>query len=1107
MHDADIASHVAACAACAELARSRQIGLRATALDSETAAAIARTDDADSTSLAIGGFVGGRYRVVRFIARGGMGEVYEAFDEELRVRVALKIATRSTGVALDRFRREVLLARRVTHHNVCRLFEIGFEPIGNRDVPYCTMELLEGTTLSERLVRGPLTASEARAIVQQIAAGLQAAHDVGVIHRDFKSNNILLVRDGEGRERAVISDFGLARASTPITDDGTALTSEQALIGTPAYMAPEQVECKPVSAASDIYALGVVMFEMLTGELPFRADTPMATAVLRLTQPAPSVRSRRTELSAAWDSVIARCLELDPAKRFSRANDVAAALDGGPPARPWRTIAASIAGVAALAFALADPIDLSALQPANAAAPIALPAATTRTLIVLDPTTDRDAWRATAEGELLRAELRVPGRVSVVNGYATARLARDLMIGASPPAHATIVRLAAVTPAQLLLTGALRGDQLEVRLIDLASGRPVATDREPVPGGDLAAATARLGDRLRRLLAGADVVLDADHAAKVLPAAPEAARQYAEGLTRARALDHHGAITALSRVTELAPDFGLAYIALVGELRAGRQTIKATAAAKRAFELAGGLRSDERLRAEAIYRESRGEFRLAADLWSTLLAAEPDNTDVAMALARAHSFDHHVERCYESLDAMRRRPPPVGDDPRLDLQEAWCAGTSGDFRRALSAATRADIKAGVRGSRDVQAEAVGLEGQMLANAGEYNRAVSVLERAKQLNEALHDDKNVFEAIRQLAYVLGEQGKNVEAERAYAEALEVARKMDDRLGEGIVLNDYGQFVPRAEDALAMFRKGLVIARELNDDRLITALLLNLANKLDAVGQVEEAVTTYREVIERATAQQDGGNLSTAQMNMGDSLIKLNRPREALPLIDQALASFKERGDEDGVGYALLSRGDAHWQTGDLKGAREDLEASLALRIKLDEQRNIAQSQDKLVRLDLAEDKAAAAEPLAQAALAERRREGDPEQTAAALVTLAHVLVVLGRTQEALAAVDEAERLAKPDPAQTTGPVSAIEIAFVRALAAPTAAADQLAIIRASARRPDCSYCPSEALLEEGQVERAAGHGARARVLLTEARRLAHAVHAEDLAARATRLLAN
>ncbi len=1048
-------------------------------------------------ALKAGAFVGGRYRVVRFIARGGMGEVYEAFDEELRVAVALKVATKTTGRALDRFKREVTLARRVTHRNVCRLFEIGFETLAGETVPYCTMELLGGETLSERLERGPLAIADARAIVDQITAGLGAAHDVGVIHRDFKSNNIILVKDGDGGERAVISDFGLARAEPGVVGDGSNLTADQALVGTPAYMAPEQVECKPATTATDIYALGVVMFELVTGDLPFRADTPMATAVLRLTQPPPSARTRRPELPASWDLAIRRCLELSPAARFARAAEVREALDAAPPRRilPW---AIGGGALAAAAIAAAVGLPVRGEHASARAIPKTVPGHV-RGLVITDPTAS-DAWRGTEAGELLRAELRVPGSVMPLDGDETAPLAR-MLAGANDgeTRKSAVVRIGATTTAQILITGSLRPGELRVQLIDLASGQPIEDYAQPIAGDDLAGAIAHLGTQLRDRLAGADVALDADHTAKVLPAQPDAARAYAEGLAAARAHDHLHAIAALEQATSLAKDFAPAYIALVGELRAVRQRAKAAKAAETAFSLAGSLRSDQRLRAEALYRESRSEWPQAGNLWSTLLAAQPDDVDVACALAKAVGNDD-ATKCYPVLDRLRERPAPIGDDPRLDVQEALCARQAGDFRRALSAATRADVKAEVRGAREVQQSALALEGEQLANAGEYDRALVVLGRARHVAESLGDREAQLEDMRQAGFVLGEQGKLEEAMATYKAAIDSARQIGYRLLEGILMNDLGQVLPRASDALAMFQDCLAIAKEQGDERLITAASLNVGNKQDALGDYEGALATYADVIARAKTQHDDENLATALMNSGNTMMRLERYPQAVPRIDEALASFEERGDEDGVGYALMSRATAHLGQGDFTAARTDFEASLAKRAKLGETRNVAKTQIELARLDLEEDKPADAEPLARAAVTVYRGDGDVDELANGLRTLARVLITLGKRDEATAAIDESDRIIKPDAN------AASEDALIRGLADPAHADAQLAIIHASQRDPSCHDCGIIGLLDEAQLERGLGHTARAHALLVQVRERAKAVHSADVVARVTRLLA-
>ncbi len=287
-----------------------------------------------------------RYEVEGFIARGGMGEVYRVFDRELGERIALKtIRPRAVDdpQALDRFRREIQLARKISHLNVCRIFDLGRHAVeGSEDVVFLTMELLSGISLRARLKEGPMTPAEALSVVRQLCAGLGAAHRKGIIHRDLKPSNVFLVPEGEGT-RVVIADFGLAR--TEVKDDGEqTVTRTGELLGTPAYMAPEQLEGEEATAASDIYAVGLVIYELLTGARPFEGSSAFQTALNKLRETPSTPSSRVRGLHPRWDHTILRCLETEPAERFEHVEDIPAALAGqrsggrSHDAVPWRRI-------------------------------------------------------------------------------------------------------------------------------------------------------------------------------------------------------------------------------------------------------------------------------------------------------------------------------------------------------------------------------------------------------------------------------------------------------------------------------------------------------------------------------------------------------------------------------------------------------------------------------------------------------------------------------------------------------------------------------------------------------------------------------------------------
>jgi serine/threonine protein kinase len=307
-------------------------------------------------TLAVGERVLGRYEIRRFIARGGMGEVYEAFDLLLDERVALKTLASTVlddDHAAFRFKGEVRLARRVTHSHVCRILEFGVHTRRHalheeESIPFLTMEFLSGETLAERLGRrSRYTPAEALPVLRQILAGLKAIHDAGIVHRDLKSENVFLVADPRGEERAVLMDFGLARAV-----DGSVPTTMPhrvaGLAGTIDCMAPEQIHGGiPVGPAADVFAVGVLIFELLTGQRPFVRVPPWQ----RLNDPSPRLQSVAPHLPRAWDALVRRCLERKPVDRYAHLDELVAALPAEE-TRPRRRLWLALATTAAVALAL-----------------------------------------------------------------------------------------------------------------------------------------------------------------------------------------------------------------------------------------------------------------------------------------------------------------------------------------------------------------------------------------------------------------------------------------------------------------------------------------------------------------------------------------------------------------------------------------------------------------------------------------------------------------------------------------------------------------------------------------------------------------------------------
>lgn len=278
-------------------------------------------------SLAVGARVG-PYEILGSLGAGGMGEVYRARDPRLDRAVAIKIVTASRDISpaqTERFLREARAIGRISHPHICTLHDVGQQD----DVPFLVMELLEGPTLAERIEQGPVPVGEALRIAVQIARALDGAHRSGVIHRDLKPSNVMLTASG-----VKLLDFGLAKLREVDPDEiASALTKslwqsvDGTVLGTLPYMAPEQVEGHAADARTDIFAVGVVLFEMLTGDTPFKGDSRASLTAAILTHAPPPITSLVSAASPGLNRIVEQCLKKNPEERWQSARDLATALE------------------------------------------------------------------------------------------------------------------------------------------------------------------------------------------------------------------------------------------------------------------------------------------------------------------------------------------------------------------------------------------------------------------------------------------------------------------------------------------------------------------------------------------------------------------------------------------------------------------------------------------------------------------------------------------------------------------------------------------------------------------------------------------------------------
>src|SRR6266446_3899783 len=265
-----------------------------------------------------GRVLAGRYEILQLLGRGGMGAVYKARDTELDRIVALKLIrpelARNPEI-LRRFKQELILARQVTHKNVIRIFDLG----QSDGIKFITMDFVEGQNLRELLLeRGKFPAEQAARVMLQICRALEAAHTEGVIHRDLKPQNVMLSPDG----RVYVMDFGIARSAYL-----PGMTQTGALIGTPEYMSPEQARGEKLTERSDLFSLGVIFYELLTGKSPYHSDTPLATLWKRMTEKVTPPVVLDPTVPQALSNIVVKALEIEPKNRFTSAREMAQQLE------------------------------------------------------------------------------------------------------------------------------------------------------------------------------------------------------------------------------------------------------------------------------------------------------------------------------------------------------------------------------------------------------------------------------------------------------------------------------------------------------------------------------------------------------------------------------------------------------------------------------------------------------------------------------------------------------------------------------------------------------------------------------------------------------------
>jgi serine/threonine protein kinase/tetratricopeptide (TPR) repeat protein len=942
-----------------------------------------------------GEIVAGRYRIVRLLGEGGMGAVYEAMDLEFGESVALKTvlpAAARQAKALERFKREIQIARKVTHPNVCRIFDVGYHaPDGgeeNARIAFVTMELLRGETLSGRIRRaGPMSAAEATPIVAQLADGLAAAHRLGIVHRDFKSANIMLVEGGA--ERVVITDFGLAQIVSTSDAAFPSLTTTGAVPGTPAYMAPEQVEGGEITPSVDIYALGCVMYELVTGCLPFYANSPFAVAIKRLHEPAPSPRELTPELDPRFEAVTLTCLARRPEDRYARVEDVAAALKSSGEVNTLRLSPAAQADVRTVA----SPIEASTLVQAIPEPPksrhlvrlftmllaaMAISLATffipsarlemnrseaarriaaRPSIAVFEPQNASgrasDSWIGVALQSYLALALEDDRRLRVAPAEVVAEAAGDLRV-------ASVARLSEETlrairlrlGADHVVSGEYTADEsgelkITVRLADKVfshAGNTSQLDR-------LALAAARDLRTALRLPAPDPTVVHAD---AVFPRGAAARAAFFEGLQRFRSFDAAGAVGRLTAAVSADPNFAPAHFALAEALATLGYDARARAEAKTAVELATWVPRAERLRMQARRLELSHEWTDAAKIWTELATAHPDVIEYGVRLANAATLAGDGKRAVQAVTALRRLPTALASDPRVDLAEARAAEALGDYAMKDRAARRAASTATIRHARLDLARARHLEGMAAHGTGRYDDALNAYSAARQLFAAAGARDDAAWSTNAIALLLADQNDAAGAMKMLEESLGVFLSTGNRRLQAATSSDMAILAYRQSDfaeARNRWERALSTQREAGDREGEAMTLNNLGSLESELGRLDQARTLFEQALAVGRSVGDRWGTANTLANLSRLLLATGDVSRSRLMLDEAITLFREVSHQQALIAALADSGTLRLQEGMLPEAKKELEESEALSRRGGDKVAIATARARIAEVQL------------------------------------------------------------------------------------------------------------------------------------------------------------
>jgi len=872
-------------------------------------------------ALRSGDVLGGRYEILQLLGEGGMGAVYKARDRELDRFVALKVIRpelAANPAILARFKQELLLAHQVTHRNVIRIYDLSDAD----GMKFITMEFVEGenllTIIHEKKKFSP---EEAVEIVQQVCRALEAAHSVGVIHRDLKPQNVM--RDSTGR--ILVMDFGLAR-----TLEGDGMTQSGALVGTMEYMSPEQALGKALDQRSDIFALGLIFYEMLTGQMPFKADSTIASLIRRTQEKVAPVSDHDSSIPRSLSNVVTKCLERDLDLRYKTAGELLADLETWqgkragatlsfePKVGPWgRTIPwpSITVGIIVVVLALTGYLWRDKLFRPSSGQSSAAPA---MSLAILpfrnasgDPSFD---WLGPSLADMLSTDVGQSAHLRTVSPDRLHQVLQDLHIAPNTSFDPTMLRrVAEFSNADVVVYGqyARFGDQVRIdaTMQDLKNNRTISMKADALSEKDIPSAFDKLADSVRQNLALSQDVLKELKASSYQPTSTsiEALRDYNQGSGLLREGKNLEAQKQFEAATKKDAAFALAFSKLAQTYSNLGFDAEAEQAAQRAVSLSQNLPEAEKYLLVAIQAQITKNFPAAIKAYETITKASPGNTDAQSALAalyeQAGDFTKAGEYNQKILSANPKDINATLAMGRLAIKSDNAQGALDPLNRALTLSVQLDNQEQKAATLHAMAVAYRMLNQPQDGLRNDEDALAIW-------RSIGQKRGIAASLNEIARIEVSLGKNKEALANFQEALQIRRDIGDKRGLGDTLIDLGNFYDDRGDhdqSLKMYKESLQIERDIGNESLQAACLNNIAAVYFVKGEYEDARTYYLQALQLREKSKVPEDIVETVHNLAETSVKMGDYDQAFSQYMRALELRRSMNDTRGAAIESYTLG--------------------------------------------------------------------------------------------------------------------------------------------------------------------------------------------------------